>query len=454
MVLKKERTNNDILIIDASKGFTKEGKNNKLRASDIKKIADTVAKRESIAKFSRVVTKEEIKNNDYNLNIPRYVDSSEKAESWDIYASMFGGIPMSEIDELKEYWEAFPNLKDTIFTNNNSPYVNLATSNIKDSIKNHSDILNFYDTFKNAFSDFDSYLKSEWIENVASVDIQKEENKVSEDIFARLKNIPLVDKYEAYELLDSVWQSISVDLEIIQTEGFEATKKVDPNLVIKKKDSKEQEVQEGYIGHIMPFELIQKELLCSYYDSLKLKENRLSEIPSLYEEIFDNLTEDEKEYDILNDNGDSIDSKKALAKLKELKKDKSEDVKLFVKKLADYEKLTIEEKDLRKEIKQDTASLHMLTKDTIENLADSTVKDLLAKKWITSLMNNINKLPDNIINNLVSKLEALNTKYATTYFNLEDEIKQTQDSLCKMIDELEGNEHDMLGLAELKKLLS
>lgn len=93
MVLKQKRENTDTLIIDASKGFIKEGKNNKLRASDIKRIADTVIKRESIDKFSKVVTREEIRNNDYNLNIPRYVDSSESAESWDIYASMFGGIP-------------------------------------------------------------------------------------------------------------------------------------------------------------------------------------------------------------------------------------------------------------------------------------------------------------------------------------------------------------------------
>ena len=85
-----------MLIIDASKGFVKAGKNNKLRASDIKKIADTITKRESVPKFSKVVNREEIRRNEYNLNIPRYVDSSESAETWDIYASMFGGIPKSE----------------------------------------------------------------------------------------------------------------------------------------------------------------------------------------------------------------------------------------------------------------------------------------------------------------------------------------------------------------------
>ena len=121
MVLKQKRTNTDVLIVDASKGFIKVGKNNKLRASDIKRIVDVVTKRESVEKFSKVVSRDEIRNNEYNLNIPRYVDSSEASESWDIYASMFGGIPWSEIDELKEYWHAFPYLKSCLLYTSPSP---------------------------------------------------------------------------------------------------------------------------------------------------------------------------------------------------------------------------------------------------------------------------------------------------------------------------------------------
>ena len=134
IVLKQKRENTDTLIIDASKGFIKEGKNNKLRASDIKKIVDAVMNRESIDKFSRLVSREEIRSNDYNLNIPRYVDSSEPAETWDLYASMFGGIPMTEIDGLEEYWKAFPTLKSALFTNSDIPYVELATEDIKNTI--------------------------------------------------------------------------------------------------------------------------------------------------------------------------------------------------------------------------------------------------------------------------------------------------------------------------------
>lgn len=454
IVLKQKRENTDTLIIDASKGFIKEGKNNKLRASDIKRIVDAVMNRESIDKFSRLVSREEIRSNDYNLNIPRYVDSSEPAETWDLYASMFGGIPMTEIDGLEEYWKAFPTLKSALFTNSDIPYVELATEDIKNTIKNHADIKTFENAFKDAFADFHLYLKEEWIEKMEHVEISKSENVISENIFKRLDQVPLIDKYEAYQILDDEWGKIAVDLEIIQTEGFAATKKVDPNLVTKKKDGKEQEIQDGWVGRVIPFELVQKELLSDRYKELREKEARLAEIPSLYEEIIEDMTEEEKDGQVLNDNNDAFVAKEVTKKLKELKKEApTEEVKSFIDKLDRYERLSKEEKDLKKEIKSETAKLHMLTKETIENLTDSMVCELLDKKWIGNLLESINKLPDTIVDNLVSKIQALVSKYKTTYFELEKEIKGTEKKLASMIDELEGNEYDMKGLSEFKALL-
>ena len=454
IVLKQKRENTDTLIIDASKGFIKEGKNNKLRASDIKRIVDAVMNRESIDKFSRLVSREEIRSNDYNLNIPRYVDSSEPAETWDIYASMFGGIPMTEIDSLEEYWKAFPTLKSALFTNSDIPYVELATEDIKNTIKNHVDIKTFKKAFKDAFADFHLYLKDEWIEKMEHVEISKSENVISENIFKRLDQVSLIDKYEAYQILDDEWGKIAVDLEIIQTEGFAATKKVDPNLVTKKKDGKEQEIQDGWVGRVIPFELVQKELLSDRYKELRKKEARLAEIPSLYEEIIEDMTEEEKDGQVLNDNNDAFVAKEVTKKLKELKKEApTEEVKSFIDKLDRYERLSKEEKDLKKEIKSETAKLHMLTKETIENLTDSMVCELLDKKWIGNLLESINKLPDTIVDNLVSKIQALESKYKTTYFELEKEIKETEMKLASMIDELEGNEYDMKGLSEFKALL-
>lgn len=344
MVLKQKRSNTDVLIVDASKGFIKVGKNNKLRASDIKRIVDVVTKRESVQKFSKVVSRDEIRKNEYNLNIPRYVDSSEAAESWDIYASMFGGLPLSEIDELKEYWIAFPELRNALFENTSSAYCNLRVEIIKKAIKEHSDICSFENKYRDVFSGFDEYLYDELIEKMTALNISKAEATLSANIFERLKDIPLVDKYEAYQLLDDDWTKIAVDLEIIQTEGFEATKRVDPNMVIKKKDGKEQEVQEGWVGRIIPFDLIQDTLLSDDKAALKAKENRLSEIASEYEELFDSLTEEEKEGDYAGEDGFvNAEIKKAL---------KSDSVEPETKeKLRKVAALATEEKELKAAIK-------------------------------------------------------------------------------------------------------
>ena len=111
MVLRKHRNDDHVLVVDASKYFAKDGKNNKLRASDIKRIVDAVSENRDVDKFSRLVSIDEIRQNDYNLNIPRYVDSSETAESWDVYSTMFGGIPKQDIDALNKYWNVFPGLR-------------------------------------------------------------------------------------------------------------------------------------------------------------------------------------------------------------------------------------------------------------------------------------------------------------------------------------------------------
>ena len=446
MVLKQKRSNTDVLIVDASKGFIKVGKNNKLRASDIKRIVDVVTKRESVQKFSKVVSRDEIRKNEYNLNIPRYVDSSEAAESWDIYASMFGGLPLSEIDELKEYWIAFPELRTALFENTSSAYCSLRVDNIKKAIKEHADVCSFENKYRDVFSGFDEYLYDELIEKMTALNISKAEATLSADIFERLKDIPLVDKYEAYQLLDDDWTKIAVDLEIIQTEGFEATKRVDPNMVIKKKDGKEQEVQEGWVGRIIPFDLIQDTLLADDRAALKAKENRLSEIASEYEELFDSLTEEEKEGDYASEDGFvNAEIKKAL---------KSDSVEPETKeKLRKVATLATEEKELKAAIKKDAGLLEGKTKETIESLSDEQVIDLLKDKWITPLIQSLMKLPDSIVNELVSKLEALTKKYETTFAEVETQISETEKTLSAMIDDLEGNEFDMLGLSEFKKIL-
>lgn len=456
MVLKKKRENTDVLIVDASKGFIKEGKNNKLRASDIKRIADTFTKRECIHKFSRVVSREEIRSNDYNLNIPRYVDSSESAEHWDIYASMFGGIPKSELDELSEFWTAFPNLRKALFTESNIPYVTIAVDDIKTAIKENSDIIAFEDAFRNEFASFPAYLKESLVDQMETVEISKEESILSNDVFSRLANIPLVDKYAAFQLLDDAWTGISSDLEVIQTEGRAAITKVDPNLVSKKKDGKDQEVQEGWAGHIIPFDIVQATLLKAESDEVKKLENELAETPSEYESLLEALTEDQKESckEVLTEEGDAFVTKEVAKKIKELKKDRSEESIQIRKILEAVENLTKKEKELKNQIKSKSAALQDKTKTTIETLSDEEAVYLLGEKWITPLVSSLHKLPDTLVDGLVSKLVALQGKYASTFLEIEKEISETEKQLAQMMDDLEGSEFDMKGIGEFRALLT
>ena len=461
MVLKRKRDNTDVLIVDASKGFAKVGKNNQLRASDIKKIVDKVASRETVAKFSCLVSQQDIRNNEYNLNIPRYVDSSANAETWDIYASMFGGIPKLEIALLKDYWQAFLSLQSELFIDDGTPFCSLAVTDVEKAIRANNDVTSFKSRFESAFTDFNALLKTELIDNMQTLEINKKETQLADAIFARLANVPLVDKYSAYQALDDEWTKTAVDLEIIQTEGFAATKKVDPNMVLKKKNGKDEEIQDGWIGHVIPFELVQSTLLKTETDALKAKEDRLAEISSTYGEIIDSLSEEDKDGDILNEAKDTFVAAAVAKEIKELfctlAKAKAAvaamDEDAFERKLVQVSDLFDEEKALKVDVKKETAELHMKTKATIEGLADEQVHELLELKWIAPLLAALHKIPDNIIAELTAKVKALADKYATTYAEVATQIAETKASLGVLIDGLTGNDFDMKGLAELQTLL-
>lgn len=448
MVLKQKRTNDDVLIIDASKGFIKEGKNNKLRDSDIKKIVDTFKNRLSIDKYSKVVSRDEIRQNDYNLNIPRYVDSSEKAESWDIYALMFGGIPEKELNDYKEYWDAFPTLRADLYSKAGNSYYALNTDDVKGTIKNNKDVRAFIEEYKSAFKDFDADLETILIKNIDNINISMAEILIGDEIFKRIADKPLVNAYEAYQLFSDEWNTVSVDLEIIQTEGFEATKKVNPNMVSKKKDGKDVEVQDGWAGHIIPFSLVQDKLLYKEKKALDDKENRLLDIKSLYEELLEEFNEDEKEMDFITEDRDAFVNSEVIKASKN--KELEEETVAKLKKVVD---IIDEEKKLKKEIKTLNAELENETKKRIEELTNSEVIELLQYKWIEPIVKGLEVIPTRIIEGLSSKMESLVKKYELTFSDVEKEIAETEKALRDMLDDIEGSEEDLLGLKELKRLL-
>ncbi|MGX6424269.1 type I restriction-modification system subunit M [Streptococcus infantarius] len=448
MILKQKRENTDVLVVDASKGFIKSGKNNKLRASDIKRIVDVVINRENVANFSRVVSRDEIRNNNYNLNIPRYVDSSEKTESWDIFATMFGGIPKSELENLSDFWNAFPNLKSDLFQEINASTYQLKVSDIKKAVFSHPEIQQFFETSRKVFSDIPQYMREELIDRINEVHVQREEEKLAQYIFKCLESMPLIDKYDAYEKLDTQWQYMQTDIEILQTEGFDAAKQVDPNLVIKKKSGKEVEVQEGWLGHVLPFDLVQKELLADEVNSISNKENRLNDISAEIEELFEELPEEEKEKDFVNDAKDAF----VNAKVKKAQNDETLDlaVRDILKQVVSLQN---EEKSLKSDVKSAVDNLQNKTKVKIEQLSNAQVYMLLEKKWITPFIEQMQSLTQELVNELVQKVEQLSQKYDETLSDIDNEIKEAESTLASMLQDLEGNEFDMSGIQELIKLL-
>lgn len=453
MVLKKGRTNDDVLIIDASKGFAKEGKNNKLRARDIKKIADTYNDRLEIPHFSRKVSRSEIRSNDYNLNIPRYVDSSEKAESIDIYASMFGGIPKAEIKTLGNELEVFSSLEKELFTESTTPYVATKTDNNKAVIDANAQVVAFKENYSNEFSNLSDWLKALLIDNMDDLIVAQGETLIADEIFARLTNIPLVDKYEAYQILDDKWQTISTDLEMIKTEGKSAITQVDPHMVTKKKGNEETEVQDGWIGHILPFELVQKLRLQSELDTIAQKESEVATIQSEYDEILESIPEEDRG-EFINEDGTAFVPKEIAKIIKPYAKGKIKpDAGSIEETLIKVDSLINKEKSLNTELKKLRNELHLKTKELIEGLSVEEALPILYEKWVTPIVSAISVLPDSIVSALEGKIDTLTKKYSVRMIDIEAEIKESETALSEMIDELEGDEFDMLGLKELQKLL-
>ena len=383
MVLKKERDTKDVLIIDASKGYTKEGKNNKLRSSDIKKIVDTVINKDSIDKFSRLVSIEEIRDNGYNLNIPRYIDTFDETESYDMYAIMNGGIPKKELNQLKTYFEAFPSLKKELFKDINDYYCDLEINNYDDFIKNHNEVKKYINEYNLKFKDFEELLNSLLIDNIDDLDLSQIEEKINDSLFNRIKDVKLVDNYTAYQSLNDNWNIISGDLELIKSEGLEACNKTEPIIELKKKGDKEVEVQVGTRGHIIPFELISEYKLKDLNTSIEEKQNQFNEIDSKIIDIFDSLSEDEKIEieDTLNDDNEAFVPKEVARKAKEyLKSGISEGT--VEPKIIQVNSLFNEQKNINKELKKSVEELSVECIKEIENLSREDILYLLKKKWI------------------------------------------------------------------------
>ena len=447
MVLKQHRLNDDVLIIDASKGFVKDGKNNKLRDCDIKRIADAVRLRSDEPGFSRKVSRETIRQNNYNLNIPRYVDSSEAPELYDIYATMFGGISNSEIDRLKEYWEALPSLRVELFQPaEDKPYSAITTDDVASVIAHDRDTEKLRKQFERAFEGFGDELHRRLISNVATVREMKERYEIADDIFQRNKGIPLVDRYAAYQALSNEWQTIANDIETLQTEGMEAARKVETAYKLVKKGDEEIEVADGLKGRIIPFVMVQETLFQAELQAISEKEARNEEIDAEVDELRDSFTEEEAQEYLDGDDDPKLDK----AKIKKDAKAKGDEIEPETKaKLVKLVKLWEEQTKVKKEIKEAKAELIDKTKEAIEHLTDEEVELFLHKKWIDPVVAGINDTLTDVLKAVETRVTALANKYAVSYKELGEQMAEAKQQMADLVADLTGDEYALEGLRNL-----
>lgn len=450
MVLKKNRGSEGVLIIDASKGFMKDGKKNKLRACDVKKIADTYRERKTIEGYSREVSRDEIRRNEYNLNIPRYVDSSEAPVKYDIYSTMFGGIPDSEIADLHEYWEAFPSLQQEVFAPmEDRPYSTVKVDNIVEAIQANSNVKDFKARFSAAFADFKTKLHQRLIDNVEEVKDVVDNDIISADIFCRTEGLPLVDKYAAYQILADNWSGIIGDVEIIQTEGFGACNVVEEKTkMVKDKNGVEQEVADGLKGRIIPFDLVQKTLFQGDLDAIAALQSRVEAIDGKLDAARDELLAMEDTDRYFDAEKDNAFIPKEITADSKPKADVEDDVKAKLKAIV---ALWDDKKAKNTQVKNSLLALEKKTIKTIEGLDMRGIKQFLELKWIVPITSAIEALPDAVIQTLADAITALGEKYAVTYNDIERGIEESEQNLGTLISQLTGDEFAIKGLEALIK---
>lgn len=254
--IDKENAQNrkGIFMIDASKGYIKDGNKNRLREQDIRKITDVFNSQTVIDGYSKVVSIESIEENEYNLNIPRYIDGQEKEDIQDINAHLNGGIPNIDIDDLEKYWEVFPTLKTDLYAEERPGYsaLKIAYDQINAFIYDHKEFVTFMAEMDTLFASWeketDNYLK----ELVKDCHPKKVIAEISEKILNVYYNKPLVDNYDVYQHLLNYWNEVMQDdVYIISYDGWKA--ETDR---IFKENSKKKMVDKGWTCDLVPKELV------------------------------------------------------------------------------------------------------------------------------------------------------------------------------------------------------
>lgn len=435
IVLDKENAaqRKGIFMINAAKGFMKDGNKNRLRSQDIHKMVDTFTKQLKIPGYSRMVPFTEIADpkNDFNLNLPRYIDTQEEEDIQDIDAHLNGGIPARDIDALSSFWEVYPNMKEDLFTPaSREGYFKLKApaEEIRNIIFEHPDFKNFSNKMQGVFDAW----REQTVAFLSSLDKDCHPKavitRISEDILDAYKDKGLhpgqkglLDRYDIYQQLMDYWsETMQDDLYEIAAEGWEAGNILTRLTRKTKKGLKDIPGIDGLSGRLIPTDLMIQERLSeqqTIVDNLQNElESAIAEMDSLREE---HTTEDGPLSDALDDKGKI--TKASLSKaLKEVDKADKETAKI----LKQYKKLMNNETTLKSDIKTALTKLEEQLIQAYPPLSADEIKHIvIEQKWMAEINRRINNEMEAISHRLTTRIKTLAERYQDTLPQLTNNVE-------------------------------
>ena len=357
---------------------------------------------------------------------------------------------------MAPYWAAFPTLRDSLYTASETPYSAIKAEDVDACVSDNHDVKAWAKKYADILAPLPNDLHSRLVDGVMTVGKDQEESAIAAYLFEKLSPLPLIDKYQAFQILDNNYRPIATDLEIIQTEGFDATRVIEPHMVVKKKDGEDEEVQDGWQGRVLPFELVQRKKLPAEYQALQAAIETAATKEAELEDIKQLFNEEDLQPDFYDDEKQSFISKGVNARVKairkELKGTAPEPESLEETLLAFFDKGE-ELKAAKKQVKTLTADLLAKTMSMIPTLSDDDVKKLLHDKWITPLCEQLGTVPGSILDGFTASVKRLDKKYARTLQRIEQEKKEVEGNLSELLGNLAGNEYDMAAFKQLKEMI-
>jgi type I restriction enzyme M protein len=435
IVLDKSNTEErkGIFMIDASKGFIKDGNKNRLREQDIHKIVDVFNSESEVERFSRFVTFEEIEKNEFNLNIPRYIDTQEEEDIQDLQAHLSGGIPNRDIEGLNAYWKVYGSLKKELFEPLRDGYSQLRvdSSKIKETIFSHPEFTSYSDELEHVFNSWKDKIYPILNQIDGSTAPKRFIHQITEELLKQYHNKDLVDSYNVYQHVMDYWnETLKDDVYLVVEDGWTANVRR-----ILEKNNKGKEVDKGWNCDLIPKELVVKKYLQVEYQNLSNLESELettqSEIAQFEEE---HAGEDGLLSDATNDKG-SITKATLTKYLKDNKgnKDEKEGLELGIQLLGLFEK----EVNLKKEVKDKQIKLDEITLDRFTKLTEKEVRELVIDdKWITSIKNLIQTEIDSISQRLTIRIKELGVRYDSKLGDLTSETQSLESKVSEHLKKM------------------